>query len=251
MVVKCAGLPLAVKALGGTLGTKNPSVNDWSLVYDGIKSYLRGRNDGKKVLQVAEALKMSYLDLPYQLKQCFVHLGQFPEDYKIPTTRVINMWVAEGIIQKGSSADQIKEEEVEDVANRNLEDLVLRCMIQVEKRGSTGRITCFSMHDLMRDLSIQEAEKEKFFKSVYLEDGNYQEEDDSSPPPLIQSNSTRKIRRLSLYFMESISGVIPLEYERYAHIRGLLGFCLDGRVRIECESLVGYRGRNFKFLRVL
>ncbi|XP_040960315.1 disease resistance RPP8-like protein 3 [Gossypium hirsutum] len=94
MVKHCAGLPLAIIILGGILATKYPSSTEWLKVSANVKSYMK--NDKGEVLR--DVLALSYDDLPRYLKSCFLYLSQFPEDYEIPADRLIQLWVAEGIV---------------------------------------------------------------------------------------------------------------------------------------------------------
>ncbi|KAF2297318.1 hypothetical protein GH714_021335 [Hevea brasiliensis] len=73
------------------------------------------------------------------------------------------MWVAEGFISCIHNEEM--EEIMEDVAQRYLDELVQRCMVQVVERGSTGRIRTCRMHDLMRDLCLSKAKQENFLET--------------------------------------------------------------------------------------
>ncbi|XP_050104764.1 probable disease resistance protein At1g58602 [Malus sylvestris] len=95
MVPHCKGLPFAIVVLGGVLASKD-YIDEWETVHKNIKSQLKkyiGSNEDS--LGPMDLLALSYDDLPYQLKPCFLHLGQFSEDFEMPTRRLINMWVAD------------------------------------------------------------------------------------------------------------------------------------------------------------
>ncbi|PPD76229.1 hypothetical protein GOBAR_DD26845 [Gossypium barbadense] len=122
MVKHCAGLPLAIVVLGGILATKNNSLNEWRKISDNVKSYLKRA--------------LSYDDLPPYLRPCFLYLSHFPEDYMIDVDRLIQLWVAEGIVS--SKQEERDDGEIaEDVAESYLMELVERCMIQVRRRDVT------------------------------------------------------------------------------------------------------------------
>ncbi|KAK8329723.1 hypothetical protein V6Z11_A11G333000 [Gossypium hirsutum] len=159
MVKHCAGLPLAIIILGGILATKYPSLNEWLKVSVNVKSYFK--IDKGQVLK--DVLALSYDDLPPYLRPCFLYLSQFPEDYEIPVDRLIQLWIAEGIV---SSKQEEGDEGLiaEDVAEGYLMELAERCMIQVRERDiATLKMRSFQMHDLMRDVCLSKAKQEKFF----------------------------------------------------------------------------------------
>ncbi|KAK8689055.1 hypothetical protein V6N13_087786 [Hibiscus sabdariffa] len=94
MVKHCAGLPLAIVVLGGILVTKDNSLSEWLKVSANVKSYLkRSKTQGPE-----DVLTLSYDDLPPYLRPCFLYLSHFPEDYEISVDRLIQLWVAEGIV---------------------------------------------------------------------------------------------------------------------------------------------------------
>ncbi|KAG8479470.1 hypothetical protein CXB51_029666 [Gossypium anomalum] len=162
MVKHCAGLPLAIIILGGILATKYPSLTEWLKVSVNVKSYFK--IDKGQVLK--DMLALSYDDLPPYLRPCFLYLSQFPEDYEIPVDRLIQLWIAEGIVS--SKQEEGDEGQIaEDVAEGFLMELAERCMIQVRERDiATLKMTSFQMHDLMRDLCLSKAKQEKFLYIV-------------------------------------------------------------------------------------
>ncbi|KAA3472394.1 putative disease resistance protein RF9 [Gossypium australe] len=163
MVQHCAGLPLAIITLGGILGTKYFSLTEWLKVSENVKSYLK--NNKGEVLR--DVLALSYDELPPYLRPCFLYLSHFPEDYEIHVDRLIQLWVAEGIVS--SKQEEGDEGQIaEDVAEGYLMELAERCMIQVRERDiATLKMASFKMHDLMRDLCLSKAKQEKF---LYIAD---------------------------------------------------------------------------------
>ncbi|CAL2265720.1 unnamed protein product [Prunus armeniaca] len=82
MVTKCGDLPLAVVVLGGLPSMKIKTKEEWEH-------------------RVSAILVLSYKDLPFYLKSCFLHLGLFPEDFSIPKTQLTRLWLAEGFLPQG------------------------------------------------------------------------------------------------------------------------------------------------------
>ncbi|RVW91357.1 putative disease resistance RPP8-like protein 4 [Vitis vinifera] len=153
IVANCGGLPLAIVVLGGLLSRKEKTPLSWQKVLDSLTWHLNQGPDS-----CLGVLALSYNDMPYYLKSCFLYCGLFPEDSEIRTDKLIRLWVAEGFIQRRG------EEIAEDVAEDHLQELVHRSMIQVAARSFDGRVMSCRMHDLLRDLAISEAKDTKFFE---------------------------------------------------------------------------------------
>uniref|UniRef100_K7LC39 Disease resistance protein n=1 Tax=Glycine max TaxID=3847 RepID=K7LC39_SOYBN len=151
----------AIIVLGGLLASKS-TFYEWDTEYKNINSYLR--REGQEQC-LGEVLALSYYELPYQLKPCFLHLAHFPENLEIPTKKLIRIWVAEGIISLDHNQGE-GEEALEDVAQRYLTELVERCMIQVVEKSSTGRIRTCQMHNLMRELCVDKAYQENYHVEI-------------------------------------------------------------------------------------
>ncbi|XP_063942483.1 protein RECOGNITION OF PERONOSPORA PARASITICA 7 isoform X1 [Daucus carota subsp. sativus] len=169
LVKNCGGLPLAIVTLGGILVTK-PSLIEWEKVYnDSLLSLKSGEAGlGKKYQsQLLYVLNWSYNDLPPQLKLCFLYLGKYSEDESIDAETLYQLWIAEGMVL---SSDKREGETMMQVAESYLGELVHRSMVQVKFNNEKSFInfkSC-SLHDLMRDLSISQAEAEEFFKVIDL-----------------------------------------------------------------------------------
>ncbi|VVA40860.1 PREDICTED: disease resistance [Prunus dulcis] len=151
LVEKCEGLPLAVVALGGLMSSKKPF--EWKQVYNSLNLHLTNH---PLLEPVKSILLLSFDDLPYPLKHCFLYCSLFPEDYSIRRKRLIRLWIAEGFVQDGKGATP------EEVAESYLMQLILRSMLQVVQRNESGRPKACKMHDLMLELALSKSEKEKF-----------------------------------------------------------------------------------------
>ncbi|PPR85197.1 hypothetical protein GOBAR_AA35490 [Gossypium barbadense] len=152
MVKHCARLPLAIVVLGGILATKNNSLNEWRKISDN-----KGKNQ-----ELEDVLALSYDDLPPYLRPCFLYLSHFLEDYTIEVDRLIQLWVAEGIVSL-KQEERVGGEIAKDVAESYLMELVERCMIQVRERDVvTLKVKTIQLHDLMRDLCLSKAKQENF-----------------------------------------------------------------------------------------
>ncbi|XP_047962162.1 putative late blight resistance protein homolog R1B-16 [Salvia hispanica] len=156
IVHSCKGLPLSIVAIGGLLETMEQTKECWESIRESMSSLVNLEND-KHCLKI---LKLSYNHLPVYLKPCFLYLGMFEEDSKIRVSRVIKLWVSEGFLKpiSGKSLETIAKEYLDELVNRNL--------IIIHKLGSTGNMKYCKIHDLLRDLCIKEAQKERFYDVV-------------------------------------------------------------------------------------
>ncbi|XVF83743.1 hypothetical protein PTKIN_Ptkin16aG0516800 [Pterospermum kingtungense] len=105
MVKKCGGLPLAIVALGGLLATKS-SLAQWEMVQRNIHGYLnKVQKQDHHYGAVKGILALSYNELPYHLKPCFLYIGHYPEDWEISKKELIRLWVAEGHVMRQAELD--------------------------------------------------------------------------------------------------------------------------------------------------
>lgn len=71
---------------------KKNTLKEWEKVHRNIGSYIRrGKGHEEAHEGISEVLALSYYGLPYQLKPCFLYLGHFPEDFDIPTQKLMRM----------------------------------------------------------------------------------------------------------------------------------------------------------------
>ena len=87
--------------------------------------------DSKQV-QFSNVLALSYNDLPFHLRPCFLYLQLFPKDYDIPVRRLLCLWLVEGSVKQTPGMTP------EDTVEIYLEELVKRSMIQISKRRKDG-----------------------------------------------------------------------------------------------------------------
>jgi Leucine-rich repeat (LRR) protein len=169
IVRKCGGLPLAVKAMGGLMGTK-PDVKDWRVVAENNKIW-DGLASSENILAL---LKLSYDHLPSYMKQCFVFCAVFPQDYLIKRDMLIRLWMANDFIPTDSTMD------LEDKGRHIFNELYLRSFFQdieyKEDRDYGSITTTCKMHDLMHDLATQVAGKKCSTQLEQDNSGTTQEE---------------------------------------------------------------------------
>ncbi|XP_051138853.1 putative late blight resistance protein homolog R1A-10 [Andrographis paniculata] len=152
----CKGLPLALVVIGGLLKKSTMGLEQWERVARDVGAAISSDPDDPSM----EILSSSYAYLPVHLKPCFLYMGMFREDQEISVSELSKLWISEGFLKPviGKSFEEIARDSIKELVERNL--------ILVDKIGSSGRIKSCKMHDLMRDLSLREALKEKFLFMV-------------------------------------------------------------------------------------
>ncbi|WOK91792.1 hypothetical protein Cni_G00483 [Canna indica] len=216
IVRKCHGLPLAIVVVGGMMSRKGRSQLEWSDVLDNIYNVLISNE-----VEVQGPLFLSYKDLPYPLKSCFLLCSIFPQDSNIPRKKLIRLWMAEGLVKEADGG------RMEDVAEKYLMELINRGMIQVSIMSSSGRVKTCRIHHLLHHLSISIC-KTQNFSSVY-EDGQLK----------TPSNHTCRIS-LQKCSYDALSNIGQKK------LRSLFVFGVDKPLHIGDQIL-----KNLKLLRVL
>ncbi|XP_042052687.1 putative late blight resistance protein homolog R1B-16 [Salvia splendens] len=148
----CKGLPLSVTVIGGLLQKSAKTVEYWQDVLVNIRSVLSS-GEGDHCLNV---LYSSYSHLPAHLKPCFLYMGTFKEDSEIQVSQLTRLLVAEGFLKP--EGNRVLEEVAEDY----LKNLIDRNLVEVGQLHENGKIRSVLIHDLVRDLCISIAQKEKF-----------------------------------------------------------------------------------------
>uniref|UniRef100_A0A0E0A8A0 Uncharacterized protein n=1 Tax=Oryza glumipatula TaxID=40148 RepID=A0A0E0A8A0_9ORYZ len=151
IVKKCGYLPLAILTIGGVLATKE--IREWETFYSQIPSELESNPNLEAMRRI---VTLSYNYLPSHLKQCFLYLSIFPEDFEINRNRLVNRWMAEGFIKARANMT------IEDVGKSYFKELINRSMIQPSRAGIRGEFQSCRVHDIMRDITISISREENF-----------------------------------------------------------------------------------------
>ncbi|XP_051150505.1 putative late blight resistance protein homolog R1B-16 [Andrographis paniculata] len=147
----CKGLPLAIVVIGGLLATSNER-NYWEHVAK-LSGAAIQLDESSRCLEI---LSLSYNHLPVHLKPCFLYMGVFPEDYSIPVSKLIKLWISEGFLIPAEGKS------LEDIAEVYLWDLLARNLITVRRMSSQRKVESCGIHDLLREFCLKEAVKENF-----------------------------------------------------------------------------------------
>ncbi|CAL5362298.1 unnamed protein product [Camellia sinensis] len=243
MVKLCDGLPLAIIVLGGLLATKH-TLREWEVVYQNVRLHKWSDDPIQHDNGVSTVLALSYHDLPYQLKPCFLYFGHFLEDYKVDAKRLYHLWISDGIIVDD---DRVGDETIMDVAERYLGVLAQRCMVQVQVDEYTQRIQDCRIHDLMLELCLSKAKMNDFLGIIHLQC----ETDLANCFSTTTSTTTApKIRKLAIHLNRDVERVVLPELETTKHLRSLL-FC-NSRSVFEAPSIeLNSQLKYFKLLRNL
>ncbi|PRQ19016.1 putative P-loop containing nucleoside triphosphate hydrolase, leucine-rich repeat domain, L [Rosa chinensis] len=154
ILMKCRGLPLAIVAISSVLALKDKrNVDEWAAVSGSIGAEIDG-ND--QLYNLKKFLYLSYSDLPYHLKSCFLYLSIFPDLYKIEHMKLIRLWLAEGFVigKEGRTP--------EEAAESYLRELLDRSLIQAAETSTDGRVKSYRIHDLLREIVILKSKEQNF-----------------------------------------------------------------------------------------
>ncbi|KAK4431710.1 putative late blight resistance proteinR1C-3 [Sesamum alatum] len=231
---KCCGLPLAIVVIGGILLKEFSAPHDmiatrnaWTKVFESINDL---NEDPERCMK--KIIALSYDELPYHLRACFLYLGIFPKDFEIPFWKLLHMWIAEGFIQKESGIN------LEETAENYLEDLINRNLLRVDKRRSDGGVKTCRIHDMLRDFCKNEAgsEIENFLQEVMRHNDGFE-------PPI---TDVENFRRLCIH-----TDVLDfLSSQPYGpHIRSFVCFSKE-KVTLEGGNILTIP-KVFKLLKVL
>ncbi|KAI5348177.1 hypothetical protein L3X38_001064 [Prunus dulcis] len=242
MLRHCKGLPLAIIVLAGVLARKN-TIREWERVYENVHEYIsRGSGHEEEYEGVSQVLALSYDELPYYLKPCFLYLGHYLEDSEFLVSKLTKLWVAEGLISLRKQRHGLGET-IEDIARDCLSELVERCLVQVGTSGSSGTIKSCRIHDLVRDMCLLKAKEESF-----LQINNSLQENTSSL--VAEAAQLGKIRRLAIYLDEKTDRLVSSRDETNGNVRSLLYFLPGGWMPKSEKGLLSPL-KDFKVLRVL
>ncbi|KAL8218549.1 hypothetical protein R6Q57_021922 [Mikania cordata] len=221
---KCYGLPLAIVVIAGILKKKDKTRSRWEKVEEKVNTYVAMEPE-----QCMDVLALSYNHLPYDLKACFLYFGVFPEDFEIPVWKLIHIWVDEGFIQRIGDAS------LEEMAEENLQDLVDRNLVLVEKRRANGGIKTCRIHDMLHDMCVKQAEEENFFKEIK-----------TSEPSFSRPFDANIFRRVSVH--SRVSDYVYLKPDS-SHVRSFL--CYGKEESVLRHDLITYFPGSYNLLRVL
>ncbi|WVZ62125.1 hypothetical protein U9M48_011907 [Paspalum notatum var. saurae] len=232
---KCGGMPLAIVSVASVLARyKSPGSNaKWDMVCKSIGSQMESHPTLEGMRHI---LTLSYNHLPHELKCCMMYFSIFPEDYVIARDRLLNRWIAEGLVcqKRGLSVWEVAQSYLDELLSRNL----------IEQAGYFLDIPSsepqYRVHDMLLEVMVSKSLEANF---VSLQGGKY------------DRMFYDKARRLSIhgdvdsvdYPSSKTKATIGRQGEydlNMQHVRSLTIFHLQG------HKLLNQLG-NFTLLRVL
>ncbi|KAH6808568.1 hypothetical protein C2S51_026351 [Perilla frutescens var. frutescens] len=161
IVTNCSGLPLSVAVIGGVLCQEPKNIEHWRKVNSKLASSVLSQ--GTEVIsQLRHIFDLSYDELPYYLKPCFLYLASYGQGAHIDSKALYLSWTIEGLIPQ---EERIHNQSLTDIAEEYLNDLVVRCMVQVVGRSNLypgQEIVHIKLHDLMHEFCTIKAAEEQF-----------------------------------------------------------------------------------------
>ncbi|KAI5427132.1 hypothetical protein KIW84_032523 [Lathyrus oleraceus] len=141
IVKKCHGVPLAVKTLGSSLFS-NFDINKWEFVRDSEMWNLEQQKNG-----ILPALKVSYDQMPFYLRECFAYFSLYPKDHILDTHGMCGLWAALGLVQSHNGSEKL-----EYVARKYIDELHSRSFLH--ELNDYGAGCYFKVHHLIHDLAL-------------------------------------------------------------------------------------------------
>ncbi|KAK4591337.1 hypothetical protein RGQ29_021512 [Quercus rubra] len=138
VVERCGGLPQAIEYLVNKFSGKDVTALDLRRVP--INDHFQ--NGWSKTLENE--------DLSEDLKKCFSYFRLFPSNYEIPTSRLIALWVAQGLVKQSD----VEKETLEDVAEKYLSELIGLNMIQVVQKKINGKVKTCRLPNALLELCL-------------------------------------------------------------------------------------------------
>ncbi|XP_077212819.1 disease resistance protein RPM1-like [Tasmannia lanceolata] len=120
------------------MALREKTILDWKKVENSIGSDLSNNPIFERLKSI---LLLSFNDLPYYLKHCFLYCSIFPEDQIIKRKKTIRLWVAEGFVEerRGLTMEEVAEEYLNGLIFRTKGEIVTDVgnLTQLRKFGIT------------------------------------------------------------------------------------------------------------------
>ncbi|KAI4987165.1 hypothetical protein ZWY2020_019965 [Hordeum vulgare] len=145
VAAECRGLPLALKVIGASLRDQPPMI--WLSAKNRLS---RGESiSDSHETKLLERMAASVECLSGKVRECFLDLGCFPEDKKIPLDVLINIWMEIHDLDEPDAFAILME-----LSNKNLLTLVNDAQNKAGDLYSNYHDYSVTQHDVLRDLAL-------------------------------------------------------------------------------------------------
>ncbi|KAG6768053.1 hypothetical protein POTOM_026950 [Populus tomentosa] len=148
MVKYCRGFPLVISVVGKSLRRK--SAAEWRKRLRECSKAVSILSDYDKILDCLQS-SVEALDDNVAAKECFMDLGSFPEDQRIPATTLIDMWAELYNLDEDDAISNLHK-----LSEMNLIEILVTRKDANEDDGSYNE-HFVTQHDLLRELAIRES----------------------------------------------------------------------------------------------
>ncbi|TVU41712.1 hypothetical protein EJB05_15256, partial [Eragrostis curvula] len=202
-----------------TTSFKSPGQTDkWHTICKSIGSQMESNPTLEGMRHI---VTLSFNHLPHELKGCMMYFSIFPEDYAIKKGRLLNRWIAEGLVSKQRGLTMIE------AAESYLDELLSRNMIEEDRSDLLEtNVRSYRVHDMLLEVMMSRSLEANF---VSLQGGPYDE------------LSYDRIRRLSIH--GSVKGPYSPSKRKSAGHRGMEEVNMQ-----HVRSLSIFHSKGHKFL---
>ncbi|GKV45549.1 hypothetical protein SLEP1_g52618 [Rubroshorea leprosula] len=144
MMEECAGLPLAIVVIAGSMKGVT-DVHEWRHALNELRECVKATTEGSED-EIFERLKFSYDRLQgSDIQNCFLSCSLYAEDYEIRRDNLVEQWIDEGLIEESRSRRAML-----DKGRTILNRLENSCLLEKAYREDT-----IKMHDVVRDMALR------------------------------------------------------------------------------------------------
>ncbi|XP_071906978.1 putative disease resistance protein At4g10780 [Coffea arabica] len=145
IVKRCAGLPLGIITVAGSLRGVN-EICEWRNALEQLKACSVGHDEMER--DVFPILEWSFNRLNKCERNCFLHCCLYPEDWKIKIKGLIDLFIWAELMSNRESWSKAFDE-----GQTILNKLIRVCLLE-ETKNFMGD-DCVKMHDLVRDMALR------------------------------------------------------------------------------------------------
>lgn len=171
-----------MRTLGSSLFS-NFDLSKWKFVMDSEIWNLEQKKD-----DILPALKLSYDEMPFYLRQCFSYFTLYPKDYIFNGYEMYLLWVSLGLVKSVNGSENLK-----NVASKYFDELHLRSFLQ--DFNDFDYYCEFKVHDLIQDLALYVGKEDFVCKKI---------KDESNLIDILRCIGGGKKKDLAVYVEEMI-----------------------------------------------